>query len=409
MPEYKYQCKNNGGEVVAGVIKAGSLEEASLMIRNKVGGMLLDLSPAGSDGAMSILDRMREVKVELGPGLKDVLSFTTQLAVMVKAGINIRQAIDGIARQVENAKFKKILMQIRQDVDAGQAFSVAIAKHPKIFSPLYINMVKASELSGSLSQMLDRIAVYLNQQVETRSMVRGAMIYPAIIAFMAISTTIFLLTFVLPKFIVMFEGKENFLPAPTKFLIALSDFMRYQWCYILGTLVALVVGLIYFMRTPQGKIVKDKLVLRMPLLSKMIRALCITRGLHTMGELVNAGVPMLETLSITSDVSGNTMFERMWKKVHDSVKEGNKIATELDKHDHLPANVVQMIGAGEESGRLGEVMADVADFYSKELRNTIKSVTSLIEPLMIVLMGAVVGFIAMSIILPIFKMSSMLK
>src|SRR5690554_2260768 len=202
MPEYKYQCKNNGGEVVAGVIKAGSLEEASLMIRNKVGGMLLDLSPAGSDGAMSILDRMREVKVELGPGLKDVLSFTIQLAVMVKAGINIRQAIDGIARQVENAKFKKILMQIRQDVDAGQAFSVAIAKHPKIFSPLYINMVKASELSGSLSQMLDRIAVYLNQQVETRSMVRGAMIYPAIIAFMAISTTIFLLTFVLPKFIV---------------------------------------------------------------------------------------------------------------------------------------------------------------------------------------------------------------
>jgi type IV pilus assembly protein PilC len=409
MPEYKYQCKNKGGELVAGVIRASSLEEAGMLVRNTIGGFLLDLAPSGSDSQMNIIARMRQVKVEFGPGLKDVLTFTTQLAVMVKAGINIRQAIDGIAKQVENHKFHGILMQIRQDVDAGQPFSTAIAKYPKVFSPLYINMIRASELSGSLGQMLDRIVLYLNDQVETRSMVRGAMIYPSIIAFMAISTTVFLLTFVLPKFTVMFEGKEALLPLPTKFLIQLSAFMRNQWYFIVAGIVGLIVSLVYFVRTPTGRVYWDSLMLRLPLVKKMIRALCITRGLHTMGELVNAGVPMLETLTITAEVSGNTFFKRLWQTVHNSVKEGNKIASGLTKQTYLPPNVVQMISAGEESGRLGEVMRDVAEFYGKELRATIKSVTSMIEPLMIVMMGGVVGFIAMSIILPIFKMSSLLK
>jgi len=341
--------------------------------------------------------------------LKDIQSFTNQLAVMIKAGISIRNAVSGIAEQVENPKFRGIIEKIRSDVESGQPFSDALARHPKVFSPLYINMVRASELWGNFGTMLERISAYLAQQVETRSMVRGAMIYPGIIATMAISTTIFLLTFVLPKFQALFAGKEHLLPLPTKILVGTSAFMRGYWPAILGALTILVMGFFYAIQTPMGRRYWDIVKLKMPLFKKMFRALYITRGLHTMGELVNAGVPMLETLNITAEVSGNTLYRSMWQDVHNGVQQGSKIADPLSRQRMLPRNVVQMISAGEESGKLGEVMRDVAEFYARELRNTIKTVTAMIEPIMIVAMGGIVGFIAMSIILPIFKMSSLVK
>ena len=195
-----------------------------------------------------------------------------------------------------------------------------------MFSPLYVNMVRASELSGSFGMMLDRIGQYLAQQVETRSMVRGAMVYPGIIAFMAISTTIFLLTFVLPKFTVLFAGKEALLPLPTVILVAISTFLREQWYVVMGVLFAAVGGFVYALRTPRGRMYWDIAKLRIPLFKRMFRALYITRGLHTMAELVNAGVPMLETLAITAEVSGNTLYRRMWKSVHQAVEQGQKIA-----------------------------------------------------------------------------------
>ena len=270
-------------------------------------------------------------------------------------------------------------------------------------------MVKASELSGNFGHMLERITMYLSQQVETRSMVRGAMVYPAIIGTMAVVTTVFLLTFVLPRFTVLFKGKDSLLPAPTKALVAVSDFMRNDWYVIVGFLVAAVWGIIMALRTEKGRYYWDWLQLRIPLLKRMLRAMYITRGLHTMGELVNAGVPMLEVLSITAEVSGNVHYKNMWRAVHQSVKQGLKICQPLQKQGMLPRNVIQMISAGEESGKLGEVLRDIAEFYAKELKSTIKTVTAMIEPIMIVAMGGVVGFIAMSIILPIFKMSSLVK
>jgi type IV pilus assembly protein PilC len=294
-------------------------------------------------------------------------------------------------------------------VEAGQPFSAALAKHPKVFSPLYVNMVRASELSGNFGMMLERISNYLAQQMETRSMVRGAMVYPGIIATMAVTTTIFLLTFVLPKFTTLFKGKEKLLPAPTVFLLTLSDIMRNYWWAILMVLGGLIWSFLYFVRTERGLVAFDRFKLKVPLFKKMFRALYITRGLHTMGELVNAGVPVLETLAITAEVSGNILYKRLWQAVHLAVKQGSKIATPLARQQMLPKHVVQMISAGEESGKLAEVMRDIAEYYAKELKNTIKSVTAMIEPLMIVIMGVIVGFIAMSIILPIFKMSSLAK
>jgi type IV pilus assembly protein PilC len=349
------------------------------------------------------------LRVEFNPGLRDVQSFINQLAVMIKAGINIRNAIGGIAEQVESPKFRRIIEQIKQDVEGGRPFSEALARHPKVFSPLYVNMVRASELSGSFGHMLNRISGYLGQQVETRNMVRGAMVYPAIIALMAIATTIFLLTFVLPRFSTLFAGKEALLPTPTKMLLAISAFLRHFWYLVIAGIGGMGVAFFYAIRTPVGRRLWDRFKLRVPLFRRMFRALYITRGMHTMGELICAGVPMLETLKITADVSGNVVYEQLWASVYSAVKQGEKIAQPLTKQSTLPRHVVQMISAGEESGRLGEVMEDVAEYYAAELRNTIKAMAAMLEPFMILIMGVIVGFIAMSIILPIFKMSSLVK
>lgn len=391
----------------SGVIRAGSVEDAASRLRS-MGKHLVNVTPSQT-GIVSTLDKLRKVSIDFNPGLKDVQSFTNQLAVMIRAGINIRGALEGIGQQIENPKFRTIIMKIKSDVEAGRPFSEALQKHPKVFNTLYVNMVRASELSGNFAGMLERIESYTNQQVETRRMVRGAMVYPAIIGLMAIGTTTFLLTFVLPKFTVIFKGKEAILPTPTLVLIATSFFIRTYWYVVIGGIIALVGALVYAVRTPLGRQYWDTAKLHTPIFKRMFSALYITRSFYTMGELIIAGVPMLDTLSITAQVSGNTLYRRMWLSVQESVKQGAKIATSLDGQSLMPKNVLQMIAAGEESGRLGNVMRDVGEYYSKKLQSTIKTVTSLIEPLMILIMGVLVGFIAMSIVLPIFKMSTLVK
>lgn len=407
MPHYKYEIRQSNGAMAAGILEADTMTAASSALRAG-GNYVLSLLPIAT-GTNAMVRKLANFSINFGPGLKDVLAFTNQLAVMIKAGINIRTAIEGIAEQIENPKFRAIVNQIKLDVEGGKPFSEALARHRKVFSPLYVNMVKASELSGSFGHMLERIAEYQSTQLETRNMVRGAMIYPAIIAFMAVSTTIFLLTFVLPRFLVVFKGKEALLPTPTKVLLAVSAFLRGYWYLCIAAVGAGTWGFLYLIRTDVGHMWWDKAKLKIPLFRRMFRAMYITRGMHTMGELVNAGVPMLDTIAITSEVSGNMLYRNMWRGVYRSVKQGKKISQPLIRGNLLPRNVVQMIGAGEESGKLAEVLRDVSEYYAKDLRNTIKAVTAMIEPLMIVLMGFIVGFIAMSIILPIFKLSSLVK
>jgi type IV pilus assembly protein PilC len=405
MPSYRYEIRESSGAVTQGVLSAANLGAASQELRSR-GGYILALAPAdGSDRRKKSLN----LEFSFGPSQKDVQGFTTQLAVMIRAGISLRAAVEGISDQIVNPKFKVMLSQMKKDLESGKQFSDALMRYPKVFSPLYVNMVKASELSGGFSKMLDRIAVYLTQQIETKAMVVGAMIYPGIIGTMAIGTTVFLLTFVLPRFMTIFKGKEAALPGPTKLLLAISNFMTNYWYVLIFAVIAGIWGFVMMIRTEWGSLWFDKVKLTVPLFKKMFRALYINRSLHTMGQLINAGVPMLDTLSITAEISGNSLYRRMWRAVYSAVKQGKKISAPLNKSPLLPRSVVQMIGAGEESGKLGEVLDEVADYYSKELRMVIKSVTAMIEPLMIVLMGSIVGFIAMSIILPIFKLSQLVK
>src|SRR5678816_2805698 len=270
MPTYRYESKNASGKVSTGVLTAPTLAGASQRLRAR-GEYILALAPADAGGKRGGFS----INVSLGPSAKDVQNFTSQLAVMIRAGISIRAAIEGIGEQATNPKFKAMLLQMKKDVESGKQFSDALMRYPKNFSPLYINMVKASELSGGFSKMLDRIAGYLSQQIETASMVKGAMIYPGIIGTMAIGTTVFLLTFVLPRFMKIFEGKEHALPAPTKLLLALSKFMTNYWYVLIAGVVALVWGIIMMLKTDWGRTWFDKTKLTVPLFKKLFRALYI--------------------------------------------------------------------------------------------------------------------------------------
>ena len=408
MPEYRYQMKTAGGETTSGTVSADSALTASQQLRAQ-GNTVLSLTPISAKKKKSGADLMAILNWSSGPAPKDVHNFTVQLAVMVRAGISLRAALESIAEQTENPKFKAILFQIKQDVESGKPFSEALNKQPKLFGPLYVNMVRASEMSGSFSQMLDRIAVYLAQQIETKRMVTGAMIYPGLIATMSVAVAMFLLTFVLPRFATVFEGKEAAMPMPTKVLMAMSEFMVVWWWAVCLAMLLAALGVFLMLKTEGGGLFADKMKLKVPIFQKMFRALYISRSLHTMGELVNAGVPMLDTLAITGEISGNRLFKDLWKGVYNSVKQGKKITAPLTKGSLLPKPVVQMVSAGEESGKLGEVLDEVSTFYTKQLKETIKTVTSMIEPIMIVVMGTVVGFIAMAIILPIFKLSSLVS
>ena len=355
----------------------------------------------------STLQKIRNFSVEFGPRQKDILNFTNQLSVMVRAGISLQSSLESIAEQQEKPKFKAIITDLKNRIEAGQSFSQALAEHPQVFSNLYVNMVAAAEISGSLSGMLQKLAGYLDGEAETRSQVRGAMVYPIIIAVMAVAVTIFLLCFVLPRFTAIFAGKEHLLPVTTKVLMGSSAFLRGYWFLIIPAVGGMFLGFRYFIGTNVGRLWWDKTKLVLPLIKTLCRSLYITRGLHTMGVLMGAGVPILDTISVTAQISGNVLYKDMWLGVYAEVRQGKKIASSLGRYNLMPSNVVQMIRSGEDSGTMSEVLRDVSDYYARELKTVIKTVTSMIEPIMIVLMGVLVGFIAMSIILPIFKMSSL--
>lgn len=368
----------------------------------------IDFAPPRTGKAhQSLLDKVRGFRVEFGPSRKDILNFTNQLAVMVRAGISLQDSLEAIGSQLQNAKFKAIITDLKSQIEAGQSFSQALSVHAHVFGSLYVNMVAAAEISGSLSDMLQKLAEYLDEEAATRSQIKGAMVYPIIIAVMAVAVTIFLLCFVLPRFMAIFAGKENLLPGPTKVLMASSAFVRGSWYFIIPVIGVAIAGFLYVTHsTAPGRLWWDKTKLALPIIRRLCRNLYITRSLHTMSVLTRAGVPILNTISITAQIAGNVLFKKMWLAVYEEVRQGKKIASSLNRYSLMPPNVVQMIRSGEDSGTMADVLRDVSEFYARELRTVIKTVTSMIEPLMIVVMGVMVGFIAMSIILPIFKMSA---
>jgi len=391
---FRYRARDPIGGIHEGELEALTPEEAAAQLRRD-GWQVIELEPVEEEEAL-LPKRISK---------NELIYVTSQLAIMVETGITLSQALGGIIEQEANPTLRRVLKDLKDAVEGGQDFSTALSRHPRYFDKTYISLVKASEATGTLGTMLDRIAGYLRKEAETRSKVRAALAYPIVMMALAGGVTIFLLTYILPKFMPLFKSKGTRLPRPTLLLMALSDVILGYWWLWLLVLLAAVVGFLYGRKTAQGRMMLDWLKIHTPILGPMFRKVSISRGIRTLGTMLSSGVPIMDAIRLAAAVSGNYFYEQLWLKVLDEVAAGKRIHETLRGHPLLPKVLVQMIAAGEDSGKLDVVLERVSTYYDRELETSVKATTSLIEPIMISVMGVVVGTIGLALMLPIFSLS----
>jgi type IV pilus assembly protein PilC len=339
----------------------------------------------------------------------EVMFFTAQLAVMIDTGVTLSDALDAIGEQVTDPIFGRVVHDLSGQVKAGVAFSTALEKYPRAFSELFVALMRASEASGTMAMMLQRASDYLSQQRETVRRIRGAMVYPiCMLSFCALVVT-GMLVFVLPRFERIYAGKGAVLPAPTRALLAMSHGLVGYWYLALLALAGAVTGLYFFFRSPTGREFLDTFRIRVPIIGRMYQKAYLARSLRTLSTMVASGVSLLDGLEITAGVAGNRHFAEIWNAVAEQAKEGSGLAEELANHPLIPGTVVHMVAAGEKTGKLARVTSRVAEFCEEDVKLAIKSVTRLIEPAMIIVMGIIIGGIAMALLLPVFSMSKLLR
>jgi type IV pilus assembly protein PilC len=395
--QFTYKARDTKGKVLDGELDAPNLEAASQQLRQD-GFSVVELEAADEQDDGEGLFPRRISKNE-------IIYITSQLAVMADTGITLSTALQGIREQEENPTLKRVLGELQSAVESGEDFSAALSKHPKLFNKTYVSLIRASEATGTMAEMLERIAGYLRKETETVGRVRAALAYPAVMLVVATGVTIFLLTYVLPKFAPLFNRPGAKLPGITKFMMVASDSLLGWWWAWLGGITVAVVGLMFFRKTPTGRRTIDTIKLRLPLMGTLFRKVAISRSIRTLGTMMASGVPVLEAIKLSADVSGNYHFEKLWQDVGNQVTEGNRIADSLMRSRLFPRMLIQMIKSGEETGKLDTVMLKISNFYDQEVETTLKSVTSMIEPIMITVMGVIVGGIGMALLLPIFSLS----
>jgi len=401
MTRFIYEARDAGGQHVTGALTAVSAAEASQSLRR--------------DGKTVLSVHEEHAMLQVAQGNRkrikrdDVIFFTTQLAVMVDTGVPLDEALDVIARQTENLTFQEIILGLSDEVKGGVEFSLALEKHPKVFGNLFVALMRASEASGTMGQMLQRVSEYMEQERETRKNIQGAMTYPLCMLGFCVLVVVGLLVFILPRFEKIYSGKGAMLPLPTRFLLALSHGLVDYWPFIVGGLVAAAVGGYLYFRKPAGKVLLDKARINVPLFGRMYRKAYLARSLRTMATMVTTGVGILEGLEITAQVSGNSEYARVWRGLAERVKEGGTLSENLFECALVPATIAQMVDAGERTGKLGMVMNRVAAFCEDDLKIAVKAMTSMIEPVMIIIMGILVGGIAMALLLPVFSLSKVVS
>ncbi len=341
-----------------------------------------------------------------GVGVKDLSVFTRQLATMVNAGLPLVQCLDVLGRQLEKPHFKEVVLQVTADVEGGSTLAEALEKHPKVFSDLYVNMIAAGEAGGILDVILGRLAVFLEKADALQRKVKGAMTYPVIVLTVAGGACIFMLMFVIPVFAKMFSDFGGTLPAPTRIVMGLSNFIRAYWWAIGGGSAAVTFLFKRYRATDRGRYMTDKLSMKIPILGNVILKSAVARFTRTLGTLIGSGVPILQGLDITSRTAGNKVIQEAIGATAKSISQGDTIASPLKESGVFPPMVVQMIGIGEQTGALDEMLSKIADFYDDEVDSAVESLTAAIEPIMIVLMGGMVGSMLVAMYLPMFKMSS---
>jgi len=393
MPKYSYKARARDGKIISGDIEGDSKDAVIARLRDK--GYFVT----------SVKEKSREI-VLFKKKVKsyEISVFARQFATMIAAGVPLVRCLSIVAEQNENPRFRQVLGKIRQDVEGGTTFSKSLEKYPDIFSNLFCDLVKAGEAGGILDEILARLANYLESSEQLKSKVKGALTYPIVVATIAIGVVFFLLTFVLPNFKNIFQGMGNSqLPLPTRVLLQVSDFLSAYFVFIIMGIIAMIYGLKRFFTTKQGRRIWDTNTLRTPVLGILLRKVAIAKFTRTLGTLVASGVPILQALEVTASTAGNVVISDAIQKTRVSIREGESIADPLKASGVFPPMVVQMIAVGEETGELDGMLIKIADFYEQEVDTAVKGLTSIIEPIIIVFMGIVVGGIVMAIFLPMLE------
>jgi type IV pilus assembly protein PilC len=341
--------------------------------------------------------------------LSDLVVFTRQLATMIDAGLAMVQSLQALAEQTSNKVMRDTIKDVCTRVEGGDSFSEALVKHPKVFNRLYVCMVAAGERGGLLAEILARLATYLENTSKLRKKVKSAMMYPAAVTIIAIGITIFLLVKVVPVFGDVYKGFGHSLPGPTQGLLNLSKFVRENLIYMLGVAVGSVYGWLAYIKTKKGREFWDRTRIRLPIFGHIAHKICLARFTRTLASLIRSGVPILEVLQIVSNTVGNVIMEKAVRTAAADIEKGESISASLSKHSVFPSMILRMITAGEQTGKLENMLERISDFLDDEIQTTLSGLTSLIEPLLIVFLGITVGGIAICMFLPIFKMAEIIN
>ena len=393
MPAFQYTARDAKGELKTGSIEAANKDDVMTQLRQK---------------------RMNVVKVEEQAkakqktggsiGMRDIVIFTRQFSTMINSGLPLVQALDILSKQTENKTLAAVTRQVVFDVESGHTVADALAKHPKAFSDLYVNMVAAGEAGGILDTILMRLATFMEKNDALVRKVKGAMIYPGVIMSVAVIAVTVLLIFVIPVFQGMFASVGLALPLPTRIVIGMSNLLKGYWWLIGGGGFGAYTAIIRYYKTPAGKLNIDKLLLKMPVLGDVIRKSAVSRFTRTLGTLISSGVSILDGLEITAKTSGNRVIEDAIMQSRASIAGGDTISAPLAKSSVFPPMVISMIAVGEQTGGLDEMLSKIADFYDEEVDAAVGALLSAMEPIMIVFLGVVVGGMVVACYLPIFDM-----
>lgn len=341
---------------------------------------------------------------------KDIVVFTRQFSTMIDAGLPLVQGLDILSEQVENKNLARTLTVIKADVEAGSTYADALKKHQKIFSELYVNMVAAGEAGGILDTILNRLAVYIEKAMKLKKKVKGALIYPAVVMSIAVLVIAIIMIFVIPTFSKMFTTMGGILPLPTRIVIKMSNFLvGFGGLFILGLIVAVIMAVSQIRRTEKGKKIIDIIMLKLPVFGPLLNKVAVAKFTRTLGTLISSGVPILDGLDITAKTAGNKVIEYSVMDVRKAVSEGKTLEEPLTKAKVFPPMVTHMIAVGESTGALDAMLSKIADFYDDEVDNSVSNLTSMMEPLLMVFLGGAVGFIVISMYLPIFKLITLIK
>jgi type IV pilus assembly protein PilC len=395
MAVFVFTGRTRAGQTITGEMEAGNREAVVARLRSQ------------QVIATAVRTKPRDITI---PGFgnkvseKEIVVFTRQFATMIDAGLPLVQCLEILASQQENKTFKKTLTEIRQSVEGGATFAAALKQHPKVFTSLYANMVEAGEAGGILDTILNRLAQYMEKAMSLKKKVKSAMIYPSTIVSVAVVVVIFLLVFVIPTFKAMFEGFGAALPLPTQIVLELSRIVR-SYCLVgLAVLVGLVLTVKWWYGTELGRKRIDSFLLKTPVFGILIRKVAVAKFTRTLGTLISSGVAILEGLDITARTAGNKVVEAAVFRTRSSIAEGKTIADPLRESGVFPPMVVQMIAVGEQTGALDAMLGKIADFYDEEVDTAVANLTSLLEPMLMVFLGIVIGGVVIAMYLPIFKL-----